>query len=290
MNTLAKCFIVINLVLSVLYAAFQVTLFANRQDWKQSYSDEQEKFVNEQELRKKTEMELTEALKTKEIDFDQLNDKKNNLSEDLDEAKTQVKESVDRIAKLEQRLNELDSNYQLTVEKLTKSAEENSQLRNDLQQARETASNASSELVELREQIVAFQKERSRLNGDLEITASAREELEGDLKKLQYTIGRLEAHGVDIASIVTRHGEPEKPVYAKVLAVRPESDIVLLSVGSKDLVKEGFRFTIYSGGTYKGKVQVESVLPSMCSAKILKGLLAESQTIQEGDNASTRIY
>ena len=67
-------------------------------------------------------------------------------------------------------------------------------------------------------------------------------------------------------------------------------ELVMGLVGSKDNVKEGYRLTIYRGGMYKGKVQVESVYPTMCSARILTDLMANEQKIEEGDSASTRVY
>ncbi|MBF0245851.1 MAG: hypothetical protein HQL31_11390, partial [Planctomycetes bacterium] len=97
-------------------------------------------------------------------------------------------------------------------------------------------------------------------------------------------------HGIDIATIVQNKGEPDVPIHGKVMSVRPDVNVVLLSVGMKDSVKEGFRFTIYRGGEYIGKVQVESVYPQMASAKILVDMNAKGKSIREGDNASTRVY
>ena len=104
-------------------------------------------------------------------------------------------------------------------------------------------------------------------------------------------MARLEARGIKVDEILASSGsDSDKPINAKVLSVRTDVNVVLLSVGREDKVKEGYQFTVYNGGTYKGKVMVESVYPNMCSARILKELMADAQTIQEGDNASTRIY
>ncbi len=95
--------------------------------------------------------------------------------------------------------------------------------------------------------------------------------------------------GLDVEeSIISQHFD--SLLHAKVLAIRPDVDIVLLSAGRDDQVKEGFQFTVFQGGTYKGKVIVESVYPNMCSARIVADLMAQSETIVEGDSASTRVY
>lgn len=290
MNIIVKSFIVINLLLSCLYCAFQVTLFANRQNYKQKYSDLAASTQAKEAIIKEKIKTLEEQIQTKEISVDTLNSRSATLSDELDKAQTNLKQKVSEMAELKQELNELRSRNALVDEKLTKNIEELSENRKQLEKARETAKSARRDLVDMREQVVAFERERSQLKGQLEITQAKQKEFEKQVFENNEMISKLERHGIDITAIVDRHGEPELPIHAKVMAVKPDVNIVLLSVGTKDKVKEGYRFTIYQGESYKGKVQVESVYPTLCSARILPELLSKNQTIQEGDNASTRVY
>jgi hypothetical protein len=115
-------------------------------------------------------------------------------------------------------------------------------------------------------------------------------EQEDELKKHERTLARLESRGISVDSVLKGTIASDNPIHAKVLAVRPEVNVVLLSVGRDDQVREGFEFTVYQGGTYKGKVMVESVYPNMSSARIISELMADSESIVEGDSASTRVY
>ncbi len=82
-------------------------------------------------------------------------------------------------------------------------------------------------------------------------------------------------------------GIPE-PIRAKVIAPRPDAKLVMLSVGSDDGVKKGYRFTVYRNDQYIGKVEVVKVFNDMCSAKVLKPWT--KGRIREGDEVATRVY
>jgi len=219
------------------------------------------------------------------------------LQKDLSRADTdretlvqELKTSEAENMTLQENLSQSETKNENLFDKFTKKSDELGKLQDELEKAREIAQGARQLMIDLREQIVEFEKQRNRLTTDLSISKNEREKLEENLKEKEWTLGKLVEHGVDIPEIVARQGEPDVPIHAKVLAVRPDVNIVLVSVGKQDKVKPGYRFTIYRRGTYVGKVQIENVYPSMSSARILVDLLAKSQSIMEGDNASTRVY
>ena len=63
--------------------------------------------------------------------------------------------------------------------------------------------------------------------------------------------------------------------------------LVSLNVGSDDEVTRGMTFEVWAGGQYKAQVRVESVMPGMCSALVIKTV--DGTTIMEGDHADTRL-
>ncbi len=62
---------------------------------------------------------------------------------------------------------------------------------------------------------------------------------------------------------------------------------VAINRGSDQGVKRGFTFDVYKGGTYKGRVLVETVEADMCVARI--DMTATGSTIATGDNAATKL-
>ncbi|MHC4501936.1 MAG: hypothetical protein ACYTFI_01415 [Planctomycetota bacterium] len=75
-------------------------------------------------------------------------------------------------------------------------------------------------------------------------------------------------------------------IKGKVLAVRPDVNLVMLSVGSDDLVEKGMTFLIHRGGQPVGRVRVEKTFSDMCSARIVEEL--RGRRMREGDGARLR--
>jgi len=70
---------------------------------------------------------------------------------------------------------------------------------------------------------------------------------------------------------------------AKVLAVKPELDIAVLSIGSANGVKAGQRVTISRGDSYLANGQIEHVYPDMCLVR----LILKKGEVQTGDEAKS---
>ena len=51
--------------------------------------------------------------------------------------------------------------------------------------------------------------------------------------------------------------------------MRPDVNIVILSVGSDDKVEEGHEFTVYRGEHFVARVQVSKVTSDMAGARVL---------------------
>jgi len=94
--------------------------------------------------------------------------------------------------------------------------------------------------------------------------------LKHELHQHRWIVQELVDRGVPVREMLfAAEARPPKPIHAKVTAVRPEVKLVMLSVGTDDGVKKGYRFTIYDGERYVGKVEVERPFSDMCSARIL---------------------
>jgi chromosome segregation ATPase len=291
MNAIVKTFLILNLMLSAFYCAFQVVLFTSRQDWKTKYLEVKAESQTSQENSDKREAELSELLKTAQESLADHKEKLVVLDVTTQELKSKFEAELSDKKNTQQELQEKSARVTVLEESVSKRTEELSDVREQLTGAREIAETSRASSIDLRELVVVYEKEKGKLRGDLEILQSKMVVQQDELKRADRLMARLEERGIEIDSLSAGDAiGAETPINAKVLSVREDVNVILLSVGKKDQVKEGYQFTIYQGGTYKGKVMVESVYPNMCSARILDDLMAEAQTIQEGDNASTRIY
>jgi len=289
-NTLSKVFVIVNLVFAVAFCFMTLTLYSKRVDFKGKWEEEKElhrrtaEDKNREIAALKNEVNgLTKALEVAKRDVQEFAAKHEELQE-------QLKQRADELFDVRSQRDLLVERDQAKDEELKRRHEQINRMHMIIlkqQQALEVAKanyrNAQNQRVEMenelnsaRQQLVAVQKEKARL--------------EKDLHHNSWIIQTLMDLGYPVREIVfgSEPTGPTTPVRAKVLAVRPEVNLVMLSVGSDDGVKKGYRFTVYRGEQYVGKVEVEKVFSDMSSARILTDW-TKSQ-IKEGDDASTRVY
>ncbi len=290
MNTWVKSFIVINLLLSALFSAYSMVLFANRQDYKAKFLENSKEMkekvliLNEDIAKKAALIQKTQTdVESLQIELQQAISKRDEYSQEL-------KSRVSEVSALKQDVEEKDARHDKLSDNYHKKSEELRDVQDQLEKAREIAQGARTLMIDLREQIVEYEKKRGEISSELAQVKSDKKGVEEKLEQKEWMIKRLYDKGINVAELIAGAAEPDQPIHAKVLSVRSDVNVVLLSVGKKDEVKEGYRFTVYRGDQYIGKVQVESVYPNYAAARIISELLQKDQMIREGDNASTRVY
>jgi hypothetical protein len=105
-------------------------------------------------------------------------------------------------------------------------------------------------------------------------------ELAREKKVLEERINRLSQMGVrtDVA--------PKKPQEGKVTAVAPEVGLVVISIGKDDGNFEGDEFTVYRGGDFVAKIQLDRADRRWAAGKIV---LKKSDP-RVGDDVSNHLY
>lgn len=78
---------------------------------------------------------------------------------------------------------------------------------------------------------------------------------------------------------------PAHPIEGLVSAVKPDMNLVVLTVGHEQKVEIGYELTISRGDKLIGKVKVLKVFPEMSGAEILS--TQEGEEVQQGDKATT---
>ena len=122
---------------------------------------------------------------------------------------------------------------------------------------------------------VDLRNELSALKQQLVAVTKDKRQIEDDLSQQTSRIERLLSHSVPVAALLGEDSHAIQPTISdgRVLGVRPEIKIVMLSLGSQQGVKPGYWFTIKRGDRYITKVQVDKVYPDMCVARFLDGFM-----------------
>lgn len=282
MSGLAKAFVVINLILALFFLGASATLFGVNKNWKEVAEEEgAQKVAFLTEWKGKVERydgriaSLEENLRTKDAELATLSTQRQDLENangDLKVQNTQFRSQVDT---LNQQISQKDQHLQDRDNTLAAKDEEIERLTREKTEA-DAAKGAAVELAQ-RARLDLQQQEESVERLSIELNETRKQ-----LNDKTTWIAIAERAGFNMASI----GVQAVPKIDGVIsAVR--GDIVVLSVGRQDNVREGFEFTIYEGDRFIGKVKVESLLDDMSGARVL--FTEQGATLKAGQSASTRL-
>ncbi len=284
MSTLSKVFVIITLLMSIAYCVAAAFLYAYTQDYKKKY--EKEKAAHEE----------TKRLKDQEIASLKSTIQNNNTKiAALEDEVNKVKRDNENLRGDKRRLEQDKANLQMQVNKLMAEnktlADLNKDLNEQLKLAKKRIGEQEAKIADLENKKAALTREVTSLADMNERLGkrivALRKELhssEQRRRELENVFTKLEEMGFDIPAIIVKQGTV--PVHGKVLAVDPETDIVVISVGEKAHVTKGMSLSVYRGDNYVGKVVVNSVFPDMSSARIIR-----AETVKEvkaGDNVTNR--
>lgn len=283
MNQIARVFIVVNLVLSVLYLGFAATLLSQKWDYREMYLEQ--KSEREKEVKRLKEekqdgearianlralvTEREKAAKEWKDKHQVITEKNNQLSREnldfktsLSKIDTNIKEINDRMRDKEARISELEktiSDQKLVMEEATKAKEE---AQNEQQRLEIQLSNLQGEMAEKEKLLQRSQKE---------------------LVEAKQIIRAVKEAGVNIPALFKR----AKPLDGQIVAVSEQVPIVMINLGSDRGVEKGYQFTVFRSNQFIGRVTVEEVYKDMSAARIVKEMTVKA--IKRGDNVTTRI-
>jgi hypothetical protein len=272
-SLVAKVFVVLNLVASVMFLIFALNVWTAQTKWQKMY--EQEKVANVDKLRKIQEREV--RLSGDIVWFQQQAASESKLKEalrkqrdDLREEKLVLQTAISKTESDRDMKNALvldlfsknESNYEMIVKLkgiVNKQHLAVAMERQNAVNARNEKTDLENELNSTKQSLAAITRDKREVE---ELLASANSRIEG-----------LIARGIPIQDILGSDARATQPKIAdaQVLAVRPDVNLVMISVGSQQNVKPGYEFVISRGSDYIATVQVEKVYPDMCSARVKTG-------------------
>jgi hypothetical protein len=284
MSTLAKVFVVFNLVLTLTYFGTSAALFYTRKNYLDIY--EQAKVAHKAQVDnletrfrlQKAQLDLTNrelaGLKATHAELaakhNNLVTEKHNLDVKLDSKEQQVKSTADALSGANKTLQEQLATIQRT------------------EQARDESKKQADEAVAAREKairdVTRLKIDYDKLNSEFVQVSQAKNDAEQ----------KLEAHEIVLANLKQMHPELDletasltvPAIPGRIEAVRPEEKLVVLSVGKDQKVQEGYKFYVRRGPEFIGKVTVIKVYDDLSGARI-EYLRDEKSGIQIGDQVNT---
>lgn len=286
MSPIGKIFVAVNLALSAAFLGWASNVVGTSQNYKTQLAElekttDDEKAALDAEL-SKLRTELTAVREDKERAVTARDDEKNRADraererDDRDAENQQLRGDLSKLQSLLENYNSNLASVSARIERANDQALEMERARNDAVQAQKDAEMAlraaqdATRAAEARaEELVARLDQADERIADLDATLQT----------------AVEAYNIDLSTLTA---QPQ--VDGAVVSVKsePAPGLVAINKGSEDGVRRGMTFDIYSGSTYKGRVRVELVHGTWCSAVVVKPVQAGA-TISAGDRASTRL-
>jgi len=283
----AKVLVVFNLIVSAFFLYFAMHAWAAPTKWQKMYEVEKGRNVAAIAAQQKLEKDLAAAtLRAQEHELA--------MRAQRDDQKLQKEAAREDLLKKEAELTTSKNENALVNAERQEEARENKRLVADLEKAHKVVMKLEQAVTIERANAQAMKNEKADMESALNSVTAQNSTLNRDVKQAQSDaatnanmISELIRRGVPVYEILGL--TPDQPlIEAKVLAVKAEVQLVMLSVGSNNGVKTGYHFMVSNGATYKGTVQVDKVWADMCSARIILTPKDNNILIDKGDDARTR--
>ncbi len=280
MTLVGKIFTVLIFIMSLVFMSFAVMVFATHQNWRDLVkSTDSSKPGLERRLELKTD-ELKGAKQEHERTKQQLALEQASRRQALAALQTRITTAEATVAQQEKELNDKiaalnqESQANKTAqERLTKLEEEVAILRKETQLAQLDRDTQFSKVVELTD----------RLNQD-EVKRQALEERSNQLNaQLAQLTMVLKANGLTKDSLVAQL----EPIGLNgIVLVVGDKDLIEISVGKDDGLREGHIMEVYRGDTYLGQIKIMKVAPDRAVGQINKDL--KRGQVRKGDHVTTK--
>ena len=251
MSLLSKLFVILVFVIALIKLGIDVTLFAQKVDWK-------DKFIKEVNYHYATQQIKNAEIAARDMEVENQRAFMAILADRINTLDTENSGKAARINDLQRQLdsaNTLSSKYEADMQVFVR------QLEVQLAQIQEL----TTKVDEHRAKLAKSLNEKSLAVAELQYARQLAERLQQDLGQLEekhVEMARDKKHLEEKINAIAQAGgnvnvAPKKALEAKVTAVANEIGLVVISIGKDDGVLEGDEFTVYRGGDFVAKIVVD---------------------------------
>lgn len=291
MSSVAKVFVVLNLVLAVAFLVFAMNIWTAQTKWQKMYEQEKKAHVENLAKAQKEQLLLAKEAVVEAQNIEEL--KGTNLALKIDRNMHR-----DNLLKANAEIAEQKNDIAFAIAKGEEYERENRRYLEHLDKLKGVLIKQQQVVIVERENSVRARNEKSQMEEELNLSKQVNFTLNRDKRKIeeeleiQYSrVARLLDRGVPLDLLLSEDPSAMQPYISdgRVLAVSPDIHLAMLSLGSQQGIKPGFQLTISRGDQYIGKVQVQKVYPDMCSARFIDRLKNQKGLeIETNDEATSR--
>lgn len=279
MSALTKILTVVNLVFSVAITVFVLAYFSNAKSYSALYKAEKDKGSELQVKLDASETAHKQAVGLLEAQNDFLGKALTEAENRLDNKRVELDGMSARCKSEEVQAKQYLAQMERMRQDLLAARSESKDYLAKADAVRDRFAELSDQerrAVEAAAELQAQNESLQRSLAELDRSSAKRED---ELKQKDLILARLRDQGVSVADTSV------PPIRGTVMAVDPESGVVVLNVGKSSSVQVGYEFTVVRGDRYVGRVRVREVDPGWCGATLVEKM--QKDKIKVGDQAVT---
>ena len=287
MSSLTKGFVVFQALLVFMYLGVTSTLYQHRQDWRQSYEQLKERYAEAERKETSAITVLRQTEKNRRQDIALKVDEIDDLAKETERAKLDYASKGNDLSRKKRE-------FDILQEQATKLTTTNDTLNGTLQRSRDRRTELQQNLENNLKRRALADAQVARLNAltlnletDLRDLTREYSGVRNDLRDKSLLVAMAEERGVNFATLLG--GPPAKLVRGRVAVVKADMSppLIVVDIGDDDGVEIGYELSVYRGKSFVAKVHVERVEAGNAACRI--EFVAEGQSIQPGDNVTTRL-
>lgn len=273
MTLVGKIFTVLIFVMSLVFMSFSVMVFATHKNWKVSAEATKVKLTSANTL--------NDQLKTRQAELEmQLATEQAARRAALASLQTRLVRAETAVSEKQAELDKLFTDHAQVAEAAKMAETRLEALTTEVAGLRDTLRTTQKDRDEQFDKVVALTDQFNQMEG-------LRLRLDERNTQLAQQVARMkmvmDARGLRETDLVS-HIPP--PVEGLVLAVG-EKDLIEISLGSDDGLKEGHTLDVYRGNTYLGRVVIRRTAPDRAVGQIMRDL--QRGQIRKGDHVTTKL-
>ena len=282
MSTLSKVFVILVFVIALVKLGVDVTLFAQKVDWK-------DKFVKEVNYHYQTQQIKNAEIAARDLEIDNqksfigiLNDRIAVLDTENSAKAQRINDLVRESVEKQTLLTKLEADVQVFVRQLEVQLAQIQELTTKVEESRLKLAKAVAEKATAVAEVQYARQQSERLSQDLAQLEEKHVDMAREKKLLEEKINAIALSGG--SSAVNMPGR--KPLEGKVTAVANEIGLVVISIGKDAGVLEGDEFTIFRGGDFVAKIAIDRADRSWAAGKVV----LKKTDPRVADDASNHIF
>ena len=272
MTLVGKIFTMLIFVLSIIFMAFSVMVFATHRNWRTQATKLQTDLTLLQTQKKDTDDALLRA--------------RNDLAAEqaarkavLASLQVRVTRAEQLLAAKEKELSDLSGQLSGTTEAAKQAQERLVALETEAKQLRDDLRGAQKDRDDYLVNVVALTENLNQAQSQLQNLSEVNKQALFDMGKMKQV---LSAHGLTPDELVA-HIPPK--VDGVVLDVS-DRNLIEISIGADDGLKVGHELDVHRGGSYLGRIRVLRTSPDRAVGEVLRNL--QSGQIKRGDRVTTK--